>query len=75
MRGRSAFMFWNAVLLVSLVLLITSTGVFAQTGRITGRIVDAASGQPLAYANVVVVGTSRREGERRLRHRARFQAR
>jgi hypothetical protein len=58
MRGRSAFMFMNAVLLVSLVLLITSTGVFAQTGRITGKIVDTATGQPLAYANVVLVGTT-----------------
>jgi hypothetical protein len=57
MRGRSAFFVVNAVLLVSAILLIASPSVFAQTGRITGRVVEASTGRPLSYANVIIVGT------------------
>ncbi len=58
MRGRSAFFVVFSVLIVPLTLLMTTADVQAQSGRITGRVVDAASGESLAYANVVVVGTT-----------------
>ena len=41
----------------ALVLLTAFTNAFAQTGRITGKVTDAKSGEPLAFANVVIVGT------------------
>ena len=46
-----------AVLLLSAVL---PTVCFpADVGKIVGKVVDKATGQPLAYANVVIVGTNR----------------
>jgi hypothetical protein len=45
------------MLAFALVLLTAFTNAFAQTGRITGKVTDAKSGEPLAFANVVVVGT------------------
>ncbi|HVP57880.1 MAG TPA: TonB-dependent receptor [bacterium] len=45
---------------VSLVLafLLSASTSYAAVGRITGTITDAADGKPLAYASVLVVGTS-----------------
>jgi hypothetical protein len=37
--------------------LVTTLVLFAQAGVISGRVVDARSGEPVAGANVVVVGT------------------
>lgn len=45
------------MLVIAMVLILAATSVAAQTGRITGKITDAKSGDPLAFANVVVVGT------------------
>ena len=47
-------------LLISFVLaLLTTANVFAQTGKIAGRVVDAASGDPLPGVNVFIEGTTR----------------
>ncbi|MCI0478915.1 carboxypeptidase regulatory-like domain-containing protein, partial [Candidatus Uhrbacteria bacterium] len=44
---------------IALVLLVASfTGAYAQTGRISGKVTDSKSGEPLAFANVVILGTS-----------------
>jgi hypothetical protein len=45
------------VLVFALAFLVVSSAAFAQTGRIAGKVTDAKSGEPLAFANVVVVGT------------------
>jgi hypothetical protein len=58
MRGRSAFFVVLSVFIVPLTLLMTTTDICAQSGRITGRVVEASTGSPLAYANVVIVGTT-----------------
>ncbi|OZC04154.1 TonB-dependent receptor [Rubricoccus marinus] len=42
-----------------LLTLLLASGASAQTGRVEGTVRDAASGQPLAGANVVLDGTSR----------------
>ncbi|GAC1485609.1 MAG: SusC/RagA family TonB-linked outer membrane protein [Gemmatimonadaceae bacterium] len=41
-----------------LLLMLVSTGAFAQTRRLTGRVTVEGSGEPLAAASVNVVGTS-----------------
>jgi outer membrane receptor protein involved in Fe transport len=48
------------ILSLTLVFVVLSPSVsFAQaTGKVAGRVVDATTGQPLAYANVVVLGTT-----------------
>jgi hypothetical protein len=64
---RGAFMFGNAkvrilagALIVFGLVAVSSPLVLAQgTGEINGRVVDAKTNQPLGYANVVIVGTSR----------------
>ncbi|MCX5753591.1 MAG: carboxypeptidase regulatory-like domain-containing protein [Candidatus Krumholzibacteria bacterium] len=58
MKGRYGSPAVTWTLAVALVLLIASfTSAYAQTGRITGKVTDSKSGEPLAFANVVVVGT------------------
>ncbi|RMH71620.1 MAG: TonB-dependent receptor [Gemmatimonadetes bacterium] len=48
------------VLVVSVALIFVSTPiVFAQTGKITGRVIDKDTGEPLWGANVTVVGTGK----------------
>ena len=43
---------------VALVLLLVAfTSAFAQTGRISGKVADAKTGEPLPFANVVILGT------------------
>jgi hypothetical protein len=43
-------------LIVALVLAVTSSTAFAQTGRIVGKVTDTKTGEPLAFANVVILG-------------------
>lgn len=47
----------NRILFICLILLSASV-TWAQTGKITGRIVDARSNEPLIGANIVVEGTT-----------------
>ena len=47
----------NGALVILLVLMFSATGLMAQSGRITGRVVDAKSGVYLPGANVMVQGT------------------
>jgi hypothetical protein len=54
--GSPAPIWMSAVALVLLV--VSSASAFAQTGRITGKVTDTKSGEPLAFANVVILGTS-----------------
>jgi hypothetical protein len=48
---------WAGSCVLAVVLLAAFTSAYAQTGRITGKVTDAKSGEPLAFANVVIVGT------------------
>jgi outer membrane receptor protein involved in Fe transport len=50
-------MFRKIFTIVSMLLLITSA-VMAQTGRVIGKVVDQQSEEPLIGANVIIVGTS-----------------
>jgi hypothetical protein len=59
MKGRYGSPALTWTLAVALVLLFVSfTNAHAQTGRITGKVSDSKSGEPLAFANVVIVGTN-----------------
>ncbi len=55
-RSRSIVVKYSITAL--LIVLFMSAGAYAQTGRVTGRVLDAETGTPLAYANVVLVGTN-----------------
>jgi len=57
MRGRSATAFLAALVLMLAVSFLLSTSAWAQTGKITGKVVAKKTGAPLPYANVVIVGT------------------
>lgn len=57
MKGRYCSPAAISLLAALLVILLPVASVFAQTGRITGKVTDAATGQPLAFANIVVMGT------------------
>lgn len=46
------------VLFISIILFSLSFSVFAQTGKIAGRITDAANGEGIPFVNVVVAGTT-----------------
>jgi outer membrane receptor protein involved in Fe transport len=46
------------LLFVSTVILFCSIQILSQSGKIAGKVTDAASGQPLPFINVVVVGTN-----------------
>jgi len=54
------FLKWGyTVLLVCIVLFVFSGEVFAGiTGKITGKVTDAKTGEPLPGANVVIEGTN-----------------
>ena len=43
-------------LYVLLIALFASYGVYAQSGAIKGRVLDAANGEPLPFASVVEIG-------------------
>lgn len=43
---------------ILLLILFASSVVFSQTGRISGKVTDAQTGEPLIGANIIVVGTS-----------------
>jgi TonB-linked SusC/RagA family outer membrane protein len=47
-----------AVMAVAVLALLTSAGAHAQTGRITGTVLDSASGLPIAGVTVAVAGTN-----------------
>ncbi len=44
--------------LMALILISFATGSFGQTGTIKGRVFNASSNQPVAFANVVITGTN-----------------
>ena len=46
------------VLLALCLIFVLVSGSYAQTGKITGRVIDSATKQELVGANVQVVGTS-----------------
>ncbi|UCH83952.1 MAG: TonB-dependent receptor [Candidatus Latescibacterota bacterium] len=48
----------GALLMIAL-LCMASTSVLAQTGQISGTVVDSKTKQPLGYANIVIVGTTK----------------
>ena len=50
---------WLTGIMSVIVLLGTVSLAHAQTGKIAGRVVDAASGEPLPGVNVVIEGTTR----------------
>lgn len=54
-KMRRAIQTVTAVCLVAL--LVSATGAFAQTGKITGTVTDAESGEPLPGVNVILEGT------------------
>ncbi len=59
-RAPFPFSEWILRCLASLILsLVLACGASAQsTNRITGKVLDSATGKPLAFTNVVIVGTS-----------------
>lgn len=56
MKDRSRISAGACAVFLVLALLLASTNAFAQTGRITGKVTSAKNGEPLAFANVIVIG-------------------
>jgi hypothetical protein len=56
MKGRYGSPALIGGLAVALVLLMPFASAFAQTGHIVGKVTDAKTGEPLAFANVVILG-------------------
>ena len=54
LRARPSFWLWTVLFVLSIAAASTATA-----GSVTGRVVDADSGEPLAFSNVIVVGTER----------------
>ena len=54
LRVRPSFWLWAVLFVVSIAAASTATA-----GSVTGRVVDADTGDPLAFSNVIVVGTER----------------
>jgi len=50
---------WGLILLLWVLLGGAAPTAYAQKGKITGKVRDALSGQPIGFANVVLVGTTR----------------
>ena len=44
--------------LITLLLMLVSSNIFAQTGKIIGNIKDNKTGDPLPFANVLLVNTN-----------------
>ncbi len=57
MKARSRFRLFPIVL-PALIILVAAQSAMAQSGRLSGRVTEAATGSPLPYANVVIVGTN-----------------
>lgn len=57
MKSRSGFTIVSYILIPSLILFAGLSEAHGQSGRITGKVMVATTGEPLPYANVVVVGT------------------
>jgi hypothetical protein len=57
MKANPRFIVVTAMLIPALCLSLLVTDANAQTGRITGIVLEAVDGTPLPYANVVIVGT------------------
>ena len=57
MKPGSLFMIVASVLVSFLILSLVPSAAVAQTGRITGFVMDAETGSPIPYANIVIVGT------------------
>ncbi|MBU8920583.1 MAG: carboxypeptidase-like regulatory domain-containing protein, partial [Bacteroidales bacterium] len=55
MKIRSGIVFM--LLLPVLILSLSSTNAYAQSGRVAGKVTVAETGEALPYANVVLVGT------------------
>ena len=49
---------FSSILIVAVFLLVGASDVFAQSGKISGKVVDAESGEGLPGANVTIVGTN-----------------
>ncbi|MBN2184364.1 MAG: carboxypeptidase-like regulatory domain-containing protein [Candidatus Krumholzibacteriota bacterium] len=58
MKGRSGISFILMVLLPVFVLAVCSSDAYAQSGKISGKVIVAETGIPLPYANVILVGTT-----------------
>ena len=48
----------NTFFVTSLLLLTFSTSSFAQTGKIAGRVLDATTGEPMPFVNIIILGTA-----------------
>jgi hypothetical protein len=46
----------TGALAAALLLIVSFTNAFAQTGRISGKITDSKTGEPLPFANVIILG-------------------
>ena len=58
MKGRTGVRAGAFALTAALVILVVFSNAFAQTGRIVGKVVEKGAGEPLAFANVIIVGTT-----------------
>jgi outer membrane receptor protein involved in Fe transport len=47
----------NLILLAAALLLLNSSSLFASDGELVGKIIDKSTGNPLPFANVIIVGT------------------
>ena len=50
--------FFSSVLILAVLLMLGAVDLFAQSGKISGKVLDAKSGEPLPGANVTIVGTN-----------------
>ena len=55
MNGRAA----KATMVFLLCIIIPAIALAGDVGKITGKVIDKATGKPLMYANIVIIGTSR----------------
>ena len=59
MKGRTLYFLAPVVLLLVVGLLVPQGAMAATTGKLTGRVTDASTGEPLPGVNVVIEGTQR----------------
>jgi len=50
--------FFSSLLVVAVFLLASATDLFAQSGKISGKVIDAETGEGLPGANITIVGTN-----------------